>query len=272
MTLAIAVQYPYGKLARAFESLAQIRNIRYPQAIIFVSDSRWSYDNPIMYEDIGAKIWDINRNTVISYAGDVKAGELCIEEFKKRVKNINVRLFNASGMFQYIYKRLKKSEPRTKRLLLLLGSYLRNKGTKLVCLESPNFRPMEITGVQGIGNKDAFNAVIEEVEPKINDLSIYTGTEKDYFTIATYFIDAMRRLAIQNASYNDIGGPIQCRILDCNGSSAPLISFTSDPTGKTDEWHRATATSDEVTTFLKRWNLEAKYLSGRYFRLCSYCD
>jgi len=272
MTLAIAVQYPYGKLGRAFHSLAQIRNIRYPEAIIFVTDSRWSYDNPIIYEDIGAKILDINNKTIISYSGDVKAAKLCIEEFKKKVNNPNVRLFNASGTFQYIYKRLKKREPRTKRLLLLLGSYLRNKGTKLVYLESPNFRPIEITGVQGIGNKDAFNAVIEEVEPKINDLSIYTGTEKDYFTIATYFVDAMRRLAIQNASYNDIGGPIQCRILDCNGNSTPLISFTSDPTGKTDEWHRATATSDEVTTFLKRWNLEAKYLSGRYFGLCSYSD
>ena len=119
MTLAIAVRYPYGKLARAFQSLAQIGNIRYPQAIIFVSDSRWSYDNPIMYEDIGAKIWDINRNTVISYAGDVKAGELCIKEFKKRVNNLNVRLFNASGMFQHIYKRLKKSEPRTKGAVVI---------------------------------------------------------------------------------------------------------------------------------------------------------
>jgi hypothetical protein len=225
-----------------------------------------------MYEDIGAKIWNINNNTIISYSGDVKAGELCIEEFKKKVNNLNVKSFNASGMFQYIYKRLQKSEPRTKRLLLLCGSYLRNKGTKLVYLESPNFRTVEITGVKGIGNKDAFNAVIEEVESKINDPSIYTGTEKDYFTIAIYFIDAIRRLAIQNASYNDIGGPIQCRILDCNGISPPTISFTSDPTGKTDEWHRATATPNEVTTFLKRWNLEAKYLSGHYFGLCSYCD
>jgi hypothetical protein len=272
MTLAIAVQYPYGKLAQAFQSLAQIRNIRYPQAIIFVSDSRWSYDNQIRYEDIGTKLFEINKNTIISYSGDVKAGELCIEEFKKRINNLNVRSFNASGMFQYVYKRLKKSEPRTKRLLLLLGSYLRNKGTKLVYLESPNFRPINITGVKGTGNKDAFNAVIKEVEPKISDLSIYTGTEKDYFTIAVYFIGAMRKLAIQDASYNDIGGPIQCRILDSNGISSPTISFTSDPTGKTDEWHRTTATPNEVTTFFKRWDLEAKYLSGHYFGLCSYCD
>lgn len=84
MTIAIAVQYPYGKLARAFESLAQIRPIRYQEAIVFVTDSRWSYDNPTIYEDIGAKIFEINNNTVIAYSGDVLAAEHCIDEFKKR--------------------------------------------------------------------------------------------------------------------------------------------------------------------------------------------
>jgi len=272
MTLAIAVQYPYGKLARAFHSLAQIRDIRYPEAIIFVSDSRWSYNNPIMYEDIGAKIWDINNNTIVSYSGDVKVAELCIEEFKKKVNNPNVRSFSATGTFQHIYKYHQKSDPSVKRLLLLLGSYLVNKGARLVYLESPNFRPINITGVKGIGNKEAFNDVIKEVEPKINDPSLYTGTEKDYFTVAMYFVDAMRRLAVQNADYKDIGGPIQCRILDCNGITTPSISFTSDPTGKTDEWHHATVKSGEITTFRKRWNLKVNYLNSRSFGLYSYCD
>jgi hypothetical protein len=269
MTLAIAVQYPYGKLAQAFQSLAQLRNIRYPQAIIFVSDSRWSYDNPIMYEDIGAKLFTINKNTVIAYSGDVRAARLCIEEFKNRVKNINVRQFNASSLFQHIYKDLKKSEPTPKKLLILLGSYLINEGAKLVYLESPYFRPINITGVKGIGNTDAWNAVIEEVEPRINDLSIYEGKEKDYYTLATHFVSAMLRLAIQNASYNDIGGPVQCLILDRNGIIAPQLSFRSDATGN---WRSATATSDELTTIRKRWDLEEKRLSSRHFGLCSYCD
>lgn len=156
--------------------------------------------------------------------------------------------------------------------MLLLGSYSINEGTKLVYLESPNFRPINITGVKGIGNIDAFNAVIKEVEPKINDLSIYEGKEKDFITLATHFISAMLRLAIQNASYNDIGGPVQCLILDRNGPSTPSMKFTSDPTGKTDKWHNATATSEETATIHKRWNLEAKYLSRRNFGLCSYCD
>lgn len=173
MTISIAVQYPYGKLAEALQSLAQIRKIQYPQAIIFASDSRWSYDNPKMYEDIGAKLFAINKNTVISYAGDVRAAKLCIDEYKRRLQNKNVRRFNASGLFQYIYKNLKQSEPATKNLLFLVGSHsIKEEYTKLVYLESPDFRPINITGIKGIGNRDAINAVIKEVEPTINDLSM----------------------------------------------------------------------------------------------------
>jgi 20S proteasome alpha/beta subunit len=272
MTLAIAVKYPYGKLAGALQSLAQIRNIRYPQAIIFVSDSRWSYDNPIMFEDIGAKLFAINRNTIISYSGDVRAAKLCIEEFKKRVENKNVRSFNASALFQYLYKNLKQSEPSTKRLLLLIGSFSPKGGTKLVYSESPDFRYTNITGIKGIGNKDAIEAVIKEVEPVINDISIYEGKEKDYITLAKHFTNAMLKLAIRNASYNDIGGPVQCIILDSNGPRAPSLKYTSDPTGKTDKWHNATATSDEMIAIGRRWNLAAKYLNKSRFGLYSYCD
>lgn len=183
-----------------------------------------------------------------------------------------MKSFNASGIFKYTYQSHKKRYPSTKRLLLLIGSYLRKGGTKLVYLESPNFSPKFVKGVIGIGNTEAYNDVIGEVEPKINDLSIYTGTEKNHFSMAVYLIDAIRRLAIQNFSYKDIGGPVQCRILDCNGINTPSISFTSAPTGKTDEWHHATAKRNEITTFHKRWNLPPNYLSSRSFGLWSYCD
>lgn len=100
----------------------------------------------------------------------------------------------------------------------------------------------------------------------------YEGKEKDYLTLAVHLINAMLRLAVQNANYNDIGGPVQCLILDHNGVSTRSFSYTSDPTGKTDEWHKATATSDEIIAIGERWDLEEKYLNKRHFGLYSYCD
>ena len=64
MTLAIAVKYPYGNLANALISLSRLRRVQYKQAIIFITDSRWSYDNPERYEDIGAKVFTIDNSTV----------------------------------------------------------------------------------------------------------------------------------------------------------------------------------------------------------------
>jgi len=272
MTLAIAIKYPFGKLSDALVSLSRIRQVQYRQAIIFVTDSRWSYENPIMYEDFGAKIHEIDRSTVVAYSGDVAAAEHCIEALKTKVNNPSKRRIDVVGTFRRTYSFQKRNRPDVKRVLLLLGKYLKSGDTKLIYLESPDFVPVDIEGIKGIGNNDAFNDVIKEVGTIINDISIYEGTEKDYFTVAVYFIDAMCRLALHETSYNDIGGPIQYRILDHKGVSTSQISYTSDPTGKTGDWHRTTAETNEVTTYRKRWNLDPNYLHSRSFGLQSYCD
>ena len=70
MTLAIAVQYPYGRFREALESLSKIRPLQRQEAIIFLTDSRWTYpDNH--YEDNGMKLYDIDNSTVLAYSGKV---------------------------------------------------------------------------------------------------------------------------------------------------------------------------------------------------------
>jgi hypothetical protein len=272
MTLAIAVKYPFGRLSNALVSLSSIRRVKYRQAIIVVTDSRWSYENPIVYEDFGAKVFEIDRSTIVAYSGDVLAAEHCINALKMKVNNPHKRRIDVVGTFRRTYNYQKKNRPNVRRVLLLLGKYLKSGDTKLIYLESPSFLPIDTQGIKGIGNNEAFMDVKKEVETTLNDVSIYTCKEKDYYTIAFHLIDAMRRLAIIKVDYNDIGGPIQCRILDCNGVSVPTISFTSDPTGKTDIWHRTTAKATEVTTYKKRQNLGPNYLNSDTFGLHSCCD
>ena len=272
MTLAFAVKYPFGRLSDALVSLSRIRPVQYRQAIIFITDSRWSYESPIIYEDFGAKIHEIDRSTVMAYSGDVAAAEHCITAIKKKVNNPHNRRIDISGTLRRTYSFHKKNRSDVKRVLLLLGKYLKSGDVKLIYLESPAFVPQEKQGIKGIGNIDAFDSVMKDISSRVNDLSIYEGKETDYFTIAVYFMDAMLRLALQDVRYDDIGGPIQYMILDCKGVSTNEISFTSDPTGKKDEWHRVTARADEITTFRKRWDLNPNYLNSDSFNVHSYCD
>lgn len=268
MTLAIAVKYPFGKLSDALVSLSRIRRVQYRQAIIFITDSRWSYDNPEMFEDVGAKVFTVDNSTVMAYSGDVLAAENCIEALTKKIANPHIRRVDVISVLKRTYKHHLQNRKGVMRVLFLLGKYLRTGEVKLFFLESPEFVYQEIQGIKGIGNQNAWNDVINKVAPVINDVSMYSLGEKDYMTIAVHFMSAMHELG----QYKDIGGPIQYRILDSKGVSTSSISFTSDPTGKTDDWHQVTAGADDITTFKKRWNLNPDYLTRKAFGLYSHCD
>jgi len=268
MTLAIAVKYPFGDLANALTSVARLRNVQYRQAIIFITDSRWSYDNPERFEDIGAKVFTVDNSTVMAYAGDVLAAENCIETLTNKVANPRNKRVDIISVLKRTYKHHLKNRPVVMPVLFLLGKYLRTGEVKLFFLKSPDFVHQEIQGIKGIGNNNAWNDVINKVAPVINDVSKYSLSEKDYMTIAVHFMSAMYGLV----EYKDVGGPIQYRILDSNGVSTSEVSFTSDPTGKTDDWHQVTAGANDITTLKKRWNLNPDYLTEKAFGLHSHCD
>lgn len=268
MTLAIAVKYPFGRLGGALKSLSAIRRIQYKQAVIFVTDSRWTYEDPEWYEDIGTKVFAIDNSTVMAYAGDVSIAERCIETVTKKIADPRIKRVDITGTLRRTYQYHLKRRRRVMRVLFLLGKYLRGGETKLFYLESPKFVPQEIQGVKGIGNTAAWDDVIKKVAPAIDDLSLYSQSEKDYMTIAVNFMDAMGRLP----EYKDIGGPLQYMILDEKGVSTSTISSTLDPSGKTDEWHQVTPEANEITTFKKRWDLNPDYLTRKNFRLHSHCD
>ena len=94
----------------------------------------------------------------------------------------------------------------------------------------------------------------------MNDISKYNGTEKDYFTIAAIVADAMRVLVIEKEHFKTVAGLMQYWVLDRRGIHEQDLSYTHDPTGKTDQWHRVTAKRDELTTLKDRLNLGPNYL------------
>ncbi len=183
MTLAIGVKYPYGRLQQAIASLP---GAHLPHAIILMSDSRWTYSKPgLKYEDIGTKVFTLDNSTAITFSGDVRAGEHCVTELRNKLKNRNVKYININKTFQRIYRYHKRRDPKTSRLMFLMGKYLKSGETRLVYFESPKFEHIFVEGIKGIGDESAFHELFKKVGPQINDLSMYTGkTEADTMKIA----------------------------------------------------------------------------------------
>ena len=260
MTLAVAIQYPYGRFREALKSLSKIRTPQYQEAIIFLTDSRWTYQNHC--EDNGVKLHDIDASTVVAYSGKVNIAVHCVDNLTNKINSRGSRAVNVNDIFQRTYSYHKrhndKSGIKTDRLSFLLGKYLKTGEAKLILLESPDFKHKFVTGIEGIGDKNAYEEVKRIVVPKLNDIR-YTGTEEDYIAIGANVIDAIRVLVIGNSRFDTVGGLIQFWVLDRRGITEYSLRCTTDPTGKA-EWNRATTSRSELKTAKDRLNLGPDYL------------
>jgi len=262
MTLAIAVQYPYGRFREALESLSKIRPLLRQEAIIFLTDSRYTYQNH--YEDDGIKLHDIDVSTVIAFSGKVNIAEQCVENIQRKLNSPGNKIINVQKTFQRTYRFQKrhndKTGVKTGILSFLMGKYLKTGETRLVLLESPDFKAKFVTGIEGIGDKKAYEEVKKVVVPKLENISNFNGTEKDYFSMAVIIADAMRLIAIENPRFDKIAGPIQYWVLNRKGITEHSLSYTEDPTGKRDNWHRLTAKRSELKTAKDKHDLGPDYL------------
>lgn len=265
MTIAIGAKYPCGRL--------HVLQAHLPQAIIFVTDSRWTYSSPkVRFEDIGTKLYDLTNNSAIAYAGDVTSAEHCISELKRKLQNSRLRIVNATETFQRVYRHHLKNRSSLKHpLFFLMGVYLKTGQANLVYFESPAFKPVFLEGVQGIGEMAAVDEVKETVNRHIDEL--IEGNIKDHtMKLGMLLAGVMNEQAILNPKYSTIGGPIQFAIVDKDGIKTSELSWTKDPTGATDTWHRATARSGELTTFQKRHNLSPNFINIKAFGLHTIVD
>lgn len=261
MTLAIAIKYPFGKFARALENLSKIRPVQYQHAVLFISDSRWTYPDH-SYEDDGMKLHDIDASTVVAFSGKVNIAEHCIENLRRKINDPRIRVVNVNETLMRTFRFHKNQNDnngiKTGKLSFLLGKYQKIGRTELVLLESPDFKHKFIVGLEGIGDKEAYQEVEKVVSPKLEEIN-YTGREGDYITIAANIIDAVRVLVIENPFYRTVGGLLQFWVLDSRGITEYPLKYTHDPTQKA-EWRRATIKRNELRTIKDKLNLGPDYL------------
>lgn len=279
MTLALSVKYPYGRLQQALESLP---NARLPEAVMLITDSRWTKyypqrNNPT-YEDVATKLFTVpDNNAIIVYAGDVQSGEHCISEFKanlqkKKMKNLAISLHITQRTFQRTYDYHKKTRSiKVFPLYFLLGVCDNIGKCSLIYFSSPKFIPLFLEGIKGIGVRQAYQAVEDTVNQEINKLD-NVKIQEDVTHFGMFIAGTMNDLVVRSGEYNEIGGFIQFAILDKKEIKMPSLSWTKDPTGATDKWHRATARPDEITTYQEKYKLGPDFVNPKSFRLFSISD
>ena len=287
MTLAIGAKYPWGSLHKFAVFQGDL-----PQAIIFVTDSRWTRDNPNNqndFEDVGTKLFGLTTEAAMVYAGDVISGEHCIKEFGRKLQKIRrrsfrVNLYIAQQTFQETYKYHRLSR-KTKvfPLYFLIGVCDKAGRASLIYLSSPKFKPLYLEGMHGIGEREALrdleNAVNQEIDKGVKeefDLRFrypvedapHRLDEKYAMKVAMWIGIAMREQVIDSTAYPTVGGPLQIAIIEKTGITTPEVRWTKD----VDDWHSATAQSDETTTYQDKYKLGPAFISSSSFGLYRISD
>jgi vacuolar-type H+-ATPase subunit F/Vma7 len=175
VTLAIGAKYPWGSLRKltVFQKDS-------PQAILFVTDSRWTKyypNNQYEFENVGTKVFLLTQDSALVYSGDVISAEHCVSELKQKLrklrnKNFTTSLYMAQHTFQRIHNYHKKSR-KTKvfPLFFLIGTCDKSSKANLMYFCSPKFSPIFIEGMHGIGvreaNKDLEAAVSQRIDAAV---------------------------------------------------------------------------------------------------------
>ena len=141
----------------------------------------------------------------------------------------------------------------------------------LIYFSSPKFKPLFLEGIKGIGVRQAYQVVEDKVNQEISKLD-NVKIQEDTMHFGMFIAGTMNDLAVRSGEYDDIGGLIQFAILNKEEIIMPSLNWTKDPTGKTDTWHRATARSDEITTYQEKYKLGPDFINPKSFRLYSISD
>lgn len=292
MTLAIAAKYPWSNFSELIKMGAPVS-----QAVIMASDSRWTYDDYyIPYEDIGTKLFQLGKDCGAVYAGDVKAGEHSIKVLSNKLARRKTSDFQRSlvlagstfsRVYQYHQKERRSKGERVYPLYILVGVCNVVGEASLIYFSSEsNFKPVFITGVYGVGIREAYASFEEkfmkEIESEVNKelktryrypVVRYMPIQQDAEHVGI-LLAAKLEGVIETETFKSkgIGGKVQYGIVTKDGFQMRELSKTTDPTNEGPGWTRITASPEEITTFRKKFNLSANYQNINKFGIFQMCD
>jgi hypothetical protein len=267
MTLAIGAKYPWGELNKLFVPAAKPLN-----AVILVSDSRWTYIPGAVYQDVGTKLFKIGKHVGAVYAGGSEVGEKCLDELRwqfRRQKRPGSQLGRdlAQKAFRRVYNTYlasKKLSSDECPLYILIGA-CNTLGEAELCLfeHRDDFVAKPVDGIRAIGMesaKEQFHSIFKSELKKQVQRELSLRHRWPNIPIAdlvpipiqphhvAIFITASLHNIVESQFEETVGGKVQCAVITAEGISLPKISYTPDPTNEGPGFTRVTPRPDELRT------------------------
>jgi hypothetical protein len=263
MTVAVGAKYPWGVLKELIP-----QGVVIPEAIILVSDSRFSRKIPTGYDkysDSGTKLFQLGNDVACVYAGDCEIGEKCVDELRfklSRQRNPNstngVKITRDALNSVYSHEVVRRGlNPNDAPLYLLLGVCNKQGIADLYEFSySECFRPKSAEGFVILGMLETRTRYGDLLSSKLkgeveNELSL----RKKHPQIpmaqlcpmpikdgnVALIMTAILSSVVEEGSDPTVGGKIQSAMVTMEGVSYQNASYSRNPINPNPEWTRATA-------------------------------
>jgi hypothetical protein len=270
MTVAVAAKYPWGVLKELIP-----QGVVVPEAIILISDSRFSRKIPTGYDklsDSGTKLFQLGNNVACVYAGVCELGEKCVEKLRvnlsrqKNPKSADSRKIaqdTLNSVYSYEVAKLGLN-PIESPLYLLVGACNRQGVGELYRFSySEDFRPVWIEGYAILGWPETRARFGEMLSSKLReDVESELSLRKKHPEIpiaqlcpmpikdgnVAVIMTALLSDVVEEGSDATIGGKLQSAMVTTEGVSFMGASYSRNPINPNPEWTRITADYANLTT------------------------
>lgn len=270
MTVSVAAKYPWGVLKELIP-----QGVVVPEAIILISDSRFSRKIPTGYDklsDSGTKLYQLGNNVACVYAGVCELGEKCVEKLRvnlSRQKNPNsvdsrkIAQDTLNSVYSYEVARLGLN-PIESPLYLLVGACNRQGVGELYRFSySEDFRPVWIEGYAILGMPETRARFGEMLSSKLReDVESELSLRKKHPEIpiaqlcpmpikdgsVALIMTALLSNVVEKGSDVTIGGKLQSAMVTTEGVSYQNASYSRNPINPNPDWTRFTADYAKLET------------------------
>ena len=263
MTVAVAAKYPWGVLKELIP-----QGIVIPEAIILISDSRFSRKIPSGYDklsDSGTKLFQLGNNVACVYAGVSALGEKCVDKLRfklsrQRKPNSADSREIAQDTLYSVYRQEVASlglNPDGSPLHLLVGACNKKGMAELYRFSyNEDFKPVWIEGYDILGWPETAARFIDLLSSQLRkDVDSELSLRKKHPEIpiaqlcpmqikdgnAALIMTAILGNVVEEGSDATIGGKIQSAMVTMEGVSYQNASYSRNPINPNPEWTRATA-------------------------------
>ncbi len=241
MTLAIAVKFPWQQWLDEARPHHKATWMRYPElrpdpALIFVADSRWSYEGRRLPHDGAVKVAALDRVAAATYAGNTDAGEVAIAWLTQyfAMSRASLQSGDLCEVLRQAWRKFNRGPNDV--LQFSVGFIDENLDPVLFRLDHWNdFHPVEVPGMTCLGWPEAIEFFRTELDREVATAWAGLRDGQAIPLSANDWASKMQSivwLAGEKKIHPSVGGPPVCMVVNksgVRGLGLSVIDTTDEP-------------------------------------------